>query len=283
VKNLSLSKKKAARLVVIGIIAVSLFAAAIYYAVPDSLHIRSIAFALGPNLSNSMNSANSSVYSLIAEINVTFQNGTTYVTDLNTLPWIGAPGAGEGGLNSTDIKEIRVYPFPGYSPGLDLPKPFWAAIEYAADWGIRTSLAGEETASLGVLNVVNYTFGFGDAKDMRPPPGYRIPTLNYTLWKDATGYWDLGTLPYGPWNWHVNSDQIHDILVNTTGPASISFDVDLSMNVFYQITTEDGTQTGNAIVEWSGRWGTLQLLNDGDKLVGLRYSFSDISLRMMAT
>jgi hypothetical protein len=282
VKSLSLSKKKSARLVVIGIVAVSLFAAAIYYAVPDSFHIRSIAFALGPNRSNSMNSANSSVYSLIAEINVTFLNGTTYVTDLN-LPTLGAVGAGE--LNSTDIKEIRVYPFPGYSPGLDLPNPFWAAIEYAADWGIRTSLTGEETASLGVLNVVNYTFGFGDAKDMSPPLGYRIPTLNYTLEVNGTGYWDLGLLPpfYGPWNWHMNIDQIQSILLNTTGPASISFDLDLSMNVYYQITTEDGTQTGNAIVGWSGRWGTLQLLNDGDKLVGLRYSFSDISLRMMAT
>jgi len=278
---MSLSKKKVARLVAIGIIAVSLFAATIYYTVPDGLHLRSIVFALGPNQSSSMNSANSSVYSLIAEINVTFQNGTTYVTDLNLPDIPGTVGAGE--LNSTDIKEIRVYPFPGYSSSLDLPKPYWAAIEYAADWGIRTSLTGEETTSLGVLNVANYTFSFGDSSGMHPPAGYKIPTLNYTLWKDATGYWDLGTLPYGPWNWHVNSDQIHDILVNTTGPASISFDVDLSMNVFYQVTTQDGTQTGNATVEWSGTWGTLQLLNDGDKLVGLRYSFSEISLRMMAT
>ena len=277
---MSLSKKKVARLVVIGIISVALFAATIYYTVPDSLHLRSIVFALGPNQSASMNSANSSVYSLIAEINVTFQNGTTFVTDLN-LPTLGAVGSGE--LNSTDIKEIRVYPFPGYSGGLDLPKPYWAGIEYAADWGIRTSLTGEETTSLGVLNVVNYTFSFGMARNMHAPPDFRVPTLNYTLWKDATGYWDLGTLPYGPWNWHINSDQIHDILVNTTGSASISFDVDLSMNVFYQVTTEDGTQTGSAIVEWSGRWGTLQLLNDGDGLVGLRYSFSEISLRMMAT
>lgn len=278
---MSLSKKKVTRLVAVGIIAVSLFAATIYYTVPDSLHIRSIAFALGPYSSSSMNSANSDVYSLIAEINVTFQNGTTYVTDLNLPdgPW--AVGAGE--LNSTDIKEILVYPFPGYSPGLDLPEPYWASIEYAADWGIHVDFKGEKTVDLGVLNVANYTFGFGDAHNMNPPPGYRIPTLNYTLWKDATGYWDLGQLPYGPWNWHVNSDQIHDILVNTTGPASISFDVELSMTVFYQITTEEGTQTGNSIVEWSGTWGTLQLLHDGEQLVGLRYSFSEISLRMMAT
>lgn len=275
---MSLSKKKAARLVVVGIIVVSLFAAATYYAVPDSLHFKSIAFALGPNL-NSMNS-NSSLYALIADLNVTFQNGTTW--EFYNSPF-GLNYVGAAELNSTDIKEIQLFPFPGYSPGLDLQKPFWAAIEYAADWGIRTSLTGQETTNLGVLNVVNYTFGFGDARDMRPPAGYRIPSLNYTLWRDATGYWDLGTLPYGPWNWHINSDQIHDILANTTGSASISFDLDLSMTVFYQITTADGTQTGNAIVEWSGSWGTLQLLNDGNGLVGLRYSFSEISLRMMVT
>ncbi len=134
-----------------------------------------------------------------------------------------------------------------------------------------------------MLNAFNYTFSFGDAKDMHPPPGYRIPTLNYTLAVNGTGYWDLGLLPYGPWNWHMNIDQIRSILLNTTGPASISFDLDLSMNVFYQITTEDGTQAGNATVEWSGRWGTLQLLHDGDQLLGLQYSFADVSLRMMAT
>jgi len=227
-----------------------------------------------------MNSANSSLYSLIADLNVTFQNGTTW--DFYNSPF-GLNYVGAAELNSTDIKEIQLFPFPGYSPGLDIQEPFWASIEYAADWRIPVNLEGESTLDLGVLNVANYTFGFGDAKDMRPPPGYRIPTLNYTLWKDATGYWDLGTLPYGPWNWHVNSEQIRDILANTTGPAIISFDLDLSMNVFYQITTEDGTQTGNAIVGWSGRWGTLQLLNDGGKLVGLRYSFSEISLKMIAT
>lgn len=279
---MSLSKKKVTRSVVIPIIAVSLLAATVYYSVPDSLHLRSIAFALGPNV-DSLNSANSSVYTLITELNVTFQNGTIYTIDLN-LP-IGPSAVGVGELNSTDIKEIQLFPFPGYSPGLDLPKPFWAAIEYAADWGIPVNLRGERTLNLGVLNVANYTFGFGDAKDMRPPPDYRIPTLNYTLEVNGTGYWDLGMLPpfYGPWNWHVNSDQIQSILLNTTGPASISFDLDLSMNVFYQITTEDGTQAGNATVEWSGRWGTLQLIHDGDQLLGLQYSFAEVSLRMMAT
>jgi hypothetical protein len=276
---LSLSGKRAAKLTAIAVILVSLFAATLYYAIPDGPRTKTIAFALGPSL-DSMNSANSSLYSLIADLNVTFQNGTTW--DFYNSPF-GLNYVGAAELNSTDIKEIQLFPFPGYSPGLDIQEPFWASIEYAADWRIPVNLEGESTLDLGVLNVANYTFGFGDAKDMRPPPGYRIPTLNYTLWKDATGYWDLGTLPYGPWNWHVNSEQIRDILANTTGPAIISFDLDLSMNVFYQITTEDGTQTGNAIVGWSGRWGTLQLLNDGGKLVGLRYSFSEISLKMIAT
>lgn len=280
VKSLSLSKKKVTRSVVIPIVAVSLLAATIYYSVPGSFHLRAIAFALGPNL-NSMN-ANSSLYSLIADLNVTFQNGTTW--DFYNSPF-GLNYVGATELNSTDIKEIQLFPFPGYSPGLDLQEPFWAAIEYAADWGIPVNLRGESTLDLGVLNVANYTFGFGDEKDMRPPPDYRIPTLNYTLAVNGTGYWDLGMLPpfYGPWNWHVNIDQIRSILLNTTGPASISFDLDLSMNVFYQITTAEGTQSGSSTVEWSGRWGTLQLLHDGDQLLGLQYSFTEVSLRMMAT
>lgn len=275
---LSLSGKRAAKLTAIAVILVSLFAATAYYAIPDGPRAKTIAFALGPDW-RVPDSANSSLYALIADLNVTFQNGTTW--DFYNSPF-GLNYAGAVELNSTDIKEIQLFPFPGYSPGLDLQQPFWAAIEYAADWGIRTSLTGEETTNLGVLNAFNYTFSFSDADDMHPPPGYKIPTLNYTLAVNGTGYWDLGSLPYGPWNWHVNSEQIHDILVNTTGPANVSFDLDLSMNVFYQVTTGEGTQMGNAIVGWSGRWGTLQLLNDGDKLIGLRYNFSEISLRMMA-
>ncbi len=136
---MSLSKKKVTRSVIIPIIAVSLLAATVYYSVPDSLHLRSIAFALGPSLSNSMNSANSSLYSLIADLNVTFQNGTTW--EFYNSPF-GLNYVGAAELNSTDIKEIQLFPFPGYSPGLDLQKPFWAAIEYAADWGIRAESHG---------------------------------------------------------------------------------------------------------------------------------------------
>lgn len=274
VKSLSISKKRLTKAVVVAAVAVSLFAATVYYSIPDTFRMRSIAFALGPNLPNSMNSGNSSVYSLVTELNVTFLNGTVWTSRY--------PDASTGELNSTDIKEIQLYPLPAYMGGLDLPEPYWAAIEFAADWGIHTELIDERTVDLGVLNVDNYTFSFCEAGDMSWPLNYTTPELNYTLQVDATGYWNVGPEIYGPWTWRIDTDQIQDILLNTTGPANISVNLDLGLIVYYQITTSDGTRAGNATVEWSGRWGTFQLLRDGSKLLGLRYSFSDVSLRMMA-
>lgn len=256
-------------------VVVSLLAATVYYSIPDTVHVRSIAFALGPNPPNSMNSGNSTVYSLVTELNVTFLNGTVWTSRY--------PDASIGELNSTDIKEIQLYPLPAYIGGLDIPGPHWAAIELAADWGIHTDLMGERTVDLGVLNVANYTFSFCEAGDMSLPPNYTIPELNYTLQVDATGYWHLGPELYGPWTWRMNADQIQDILLNATGPANISVNLDLGLIVYYQITSRSGTQAGSATVEWLGKWGAFQLLHDGDKLLGLQYSFSDVSLRMMAT
>lgn len=271
---MSLSSMKVTRSVVVAIIAVSLFASGIYYAVPDNHAPRSIAFALGPGQYPSMNAVNSTVLSLVTWINVTFQNGTVWMSYY--------PEASSAGLNSTDIKEIQIFPFPAYLGGFDLPEPWLAMLQYAMDWKIQTGLAANKTEDLGVLDVKNYTFSFFSSADMRIPPNRSASVLNYTLQVDSTGYWDLGTLPYGPWNWHIRSSQFKDILPDTSEPVNMSFDLDLSVLLYYQVTTQDVTQTGSATVQWAGRWGTVQLLHDGDKLLGFQYSFSDVSLKMVS-
>jgi len=272
---LSQSGKKAAKLTAIAVILVSLFAATTYYAIPDSNHTRSIAFALGPT---SMNSINSSVYSLATLVNVTFQNGTLW--DSVWHPENANPAE----INSTDITQIVILPCPSYSGGLGLKEPYLATLQYAFDWRIYTNLAGEKPIDLGLLDVVNYTFSFYEA-NYRPPENLSAPTLNYTLQVNTTGYWDIGMPPpfYGPWTWRIDAARIQNIISNATNPAEVNFDIDITVNVYYQIMTDRATQSGYATVAWSGRWATLQLLHDGDQLLGFRYRCSDIGLRMMAS
>lgn len=271
VKSLSLSKKKVTRSVVIPIIAVSLLAATVYYSVPDSLHFRSIAFALG---SGQLNSNSLTVYFQTEQLNATFFNGTTWTEGYPTV-------AGE--LNSTDIEDIQLEPCPGYGGGNGGPPgPWLATFEYAFDWGIHAGLTGESVMDLGTLEVTNYTFSFYESQNMHLPNS-SAPILNYPLQVNATGYWNIGPLLYGPWTWQMNSSQIQRILPNGTDPVNITFNLDLNINLYYQLTTNAGTQTGNATVQWSGPWGTLQLLHENGTLLGFQYGFSDVSLEMIAT
>lgn len=269
------SGKRALKLTALAVILVSVFAATTYYAIPDSYHARSIAFALGPN---SMNSINSSVYSLATIINVTFQNGTVWDST-----WHMA-NASPAEINSTDITRIDILPEPSYGGGLDLQEPYILTLQYAFDWRISTSLAGEEPTDLGLLDVVNYTFSHYSA-NYRPPENLSTPTLNYTLKVNATGYWDIGLPPpfYGPWTWQIDTDRIQNIISNATNPAEVYFDIDITVNLYYQITTNYTTQSGYATVAWAGRWATLQLLHDGNQMLGFRYRCVDIGLRMMAS
>jgi hypothetical protein len=255
---------------VTGIIAVSLFAATIYYTVPNGLHFKTIAFAMSSGQSNSKGLT---VYMQSYILNVTLLNGTTWEGSCPTL-------AGE--LNSTDIEEIHFLPEPGYGGGNGFPGPWLATIEYAFDWGIPASVAGESIVDLGTLEVANYTFSFYESHGS-PLPTIGPPMLDYPLQVKATGYWNIGPLLYGPWTWQMNSSQIKSILPDGTDPVNITYNLNLNINLFYQLTTEAGTQTGNSTVQWGGSWGTLQLQHENDTLLGLRYDFSEISLEMMAT
>ena len=211
-------------------------------------------------------------------MNVTFQNGTVWDSIWQPEKTNSAE------INSTGITQIVIFPAPSYSGGLDIKEPYIVALQYAFNWRISTSLADEQPMDLGVLDMVNYTFSLYEA-NYQPPENFRTPKLNYTLQVNTTGYWDIGMPPpfYGPWTWRIDTSRIQNIISNATSPAEVSFDLDITVNVYYQIITNRATQSGYATVAWSGRWATLQLLHDGDQLLGFRYRYSDIGLRMMAS
>ena len=266
--------KRSAKLTGLAIVLVCAFAASLYYVIPDSPQAKSIAFALGPS---STNSVNSSVYSLATQMNVTFQNGTVWQI-------FGWPNISDE-FNSTDITQILVLPEPAYGGQLDIKEHYLLSLQYAFDWKIYTSLASEEPIDLGLLDVVNYTFSHYLVNYQPPANTPPLYPLNYTLQVSTTGYWDIGMPPpfYGPWTWQIDAARIQNIISNATNPAEVNFDIDITVHLYYKITTDSGTQSGYAMVRWAGRWATLQLLHDGDQLLGFRYADSDISLTMMAS
>jgi hypothetical protein len=148
------------------------------------------------------------------------------------------------------------------------------------DWGVRTGLSGEMPEDLGTLDVANYTFSYYVTMD-RPIPTTPAPQLNYTLQVNATGNWNVGPLLYGPWWWQMNSDQIRRTLFNTAEPFNITINLDLSINLYYLLTTNDGTQAGNTRVQWSGLWGIIRPLHQSDELIGFQYDFADVRLMMV--
>ena len=273
---LSTPIKRSAKLTGLAIVLVCAFAASLYYVIPDSPRAKSIAFALGPT---STDSVNSSVYSLGTILNVTFQNGTTW--EISGYPNIAKE------FNSTEISQILVLPLPAYlGSGVDLKEPYLILLQYAFDWGIHTTLAGENRTDLGTLQVANYTFSFYMSGHGYPIQNLSVaPLLNYTLAVNTTGYWDIGMPPpfYGPWTWQIDSSRIHEIIINSTDPAEIDFDLDLTLHLYYKSMTLQTTQSGYATVAWSGRWAVLQLLHDAYQLLGFRYADSDIGLTMMAS
>ena len=273
---MSISRRRAAKLTVLAVILVSAFAAAIYYVSPNGSHTRAIAFALGPT---SMNAVNSSVYSFAANVNVTFQDGSVW--DSVWHPENSNPVS----ITSTDITQIAILPAPSFGGGLDLKEPYLVALQYAMDWSISTHTAGENPVDLGSLQVLNDTYSlYITANGYQVPQNFSVPELNYTLQVNASGDWNLGPLPHGPWTWQIGTDQIQSIISHATNPLpEADFDLDLTVNVHFQIMTNSGTQSGDATVSWSGQWATLQLQHQDNQLLGFQYSYLDIGLRMMST
>jgi hypothetical protein len=261
VKSLSL-KRKATRSVAIAIIGVSLLAATIYYSIPDRFHVRSIAFALGPIPPDSSNS--STVGSLGAYVRVRFLNGTSVLVQRGTSFEVGRFGTTPivivtpNWLNSTDIEDIEV-DF-GMCPGyVTLPKNWSSAIvTYTMGWKISSALTDDRIVDLGSYEVTNWTLSEQGVPQQEPAPIFPHITEN-----NASQFWA----------WHINREQIQNILPSTTGSANVSFSLDLSANVHYQVTTDVGTQNGAATEHWSGNWGTLELLLDSGKLLGFRFDF----------
>jgi hypothetical protein len=214
-----------------------------------------------------------------------FLNGSTETiwdfgqSDVNEWPNFSIPEC-VGELNSTNIVEIHLDRTLTLCTGGDSPI---IATLLTSDCTVHSDLVGEIAVDLGVLNVTNERMG-GVSSQVSQPPFFGRKYLGYNATPDwtNTGYWnDYRGFPEDfPPAWQIDSAQIQNILLNASGPAIISFKMDLSVNVDYKSMTNDGnvTSSESGTAQWSGTWGTLQLLHEGDNLIGLTYNFTNIRL-----
>ena len=246
--------------------AVSLFAAFVFYLGPNYSQTGPIAFALGASSSPSPDT----VYSMGFILNVTFLDGTSLENPAE--------------VNSTDIQQIQLIPTNTFGGSVNAPSPWACIFQFANDFQISTGVTGETPLDLGMVSVVNSTLSFYSA-DMPPPfPHVDVPTLDFPLQFNHTGYWNCwgGSPGISSEVWTMNITQIQSILANATGTVNIAFNIDLTTIAYYQLTTPSGTQAGNATDEYTGPCATLQLFNEGGQLVGLQSDCSTIGLTMTA-
>lgn len=298
---MSLSKRRAATLAAMSIIAVSLLVGTVYLLVPSDLPIstRTIAaFALGTQdevqaRARALSGSASAMFIEGMKLQFKFLNGSTETiwdfgqSDVNEWPNFSIPEC-VGELNSTDIVEIHLDRTLTLCIGGDSPI---IATLLTSDCTVHSYLMGETTVDLGVLNVTDELMGGVSSQTSQPPFFARGKYLTYPhainpQWTN-TGCWnDYRGFPEDfPPAWQIDSAQIQNILLNASGPAIINFKMDLSVNVDYKSMTDDGnvTSSESGTAQWSGTWGTFQLLHEGDKLIGLTYNFTNIGLDAILT
>jgi hypothetical protein len=299
VRNLSFSMRKAAALAAVSIIAVSLLVGAIYLLIPSDSPISGravVAFALGtePEVlerATALSGIASPAMNIGVVLTIKFLNGSsekiwTFGPDYYNGPTNLSIPTCTGQLNSTDIAGIRVDPLFALHIGGGGPI---TVVLTTADYAIGSDLAGDAIEDLGVINVTHQRHG-GVAGIGSQSPFFGRQYLNYSAASDwtNTGYWnDYRGFPKEdtPPSWGIYDTQIQNILLSASDPAKIIFEMDLKINVDYKTMTYDGNVTSslNGTAQWSGTWGTLQLIHDGEDLIGLTYNFPNIYLDAILT
>jgi hypothetical protein len=303
--TLSLSLRRGMMLAVLSITGVSLLVAGIYLALPRGVPTRTYAvsaFVLGTRdeVESHARSLSGNASAIMVEgmkLEVKFLNGSIEtiwsdgitdmdgITDINAWPNFSIPRC-EGELNSTDIVEIHLDFVHTVEIGGEGPI---IAVLVTKNYTVHSDLLDETVADLGVLNVSNARQGGVTSMISQPPffgRDYLAPYDANPEWV-CTGFWnDYRGFPKDfPPAWQMNSNQIQSILFNATGSVIISFKMDLSANVEYRSFTSptNVTSVGSGTAQWSGTWGTFQLLHEGDKLIGLTYNFTNVYLDAILT
>jgi hypothetical protein len=255
---------------------VVILAAAVYYFVPDNVESSSIAFALGA--SSQMNGREIASHETGIRLNVTFSNGscaTIFQSEANCDTYIGE-------VNAKDLKFIDVT-LAGvtYVSHNDYNKIIIRSVENKT---VDSVLTAGETTNLGTAKVIGWPDGFTSLKsneNLNEPGNWSDLPINATIYENGdlnsgTGHWK------NSYEWRLDMEELQNVAHKGSSQINVTFNLDYNVILRYMVTNEGESIYGDANLQWSGKWGTLQFTYNEHGLTSLKFSFVAVKLAAFA-
>ncbi len=272
---MSESKQELLKSVILAVIVASLLGTVVYYFVPQGSPFLTVAFALGRDTQVSGDYSTLFVHGL--GFNVTFLNGSIIpvypIFSMDEPGEVNFPEVYNGEVNTADLEKITIYVAGGV--GMYNRDSLKFIVGCVQNRTINVDLLVDEgTVDMGSSKTVGDTWRVGSG-DVSIEELQEFP-LNVTSKEStSTGYWATTDFV-----WEMSVNQLGNML-SKSNAANVTFALDISMYLEYKVMTPEADITGEAELQWSGNWGTLQLLHEGDKILLVRYNFSNTKLNMV--
>jgi hypothetical protein len=92
----------------------------------------------------------------------------------------------------------------------------------------------------------------------------------------GTGHWK------NYYEWQLDMEDLKSIIGAGSSQVNITFNLDYSLILRYLLVTGGEKTYGDANMQWSGKWGTLQFTYDEHGLTSVKFSFVAVKLLAIA-
>lgn len=247
-----------------------LLGAIVYYSpIGNVLPESSFAFVLakGVGQSDSIHEKTTFDWNMLA-FSFTFANGSSICDPdmLGKLLWVQPEYHGE--FNATALQEIFLYLF--HLGIISLPQNVTCSLDMSKDTTISAVLNDSGTIDLGTHECLNETcFIHYNSSDITHAIVNRTEGIS-----SYSGYWK----PHN--DWLIDANQLC-IMLKDSGKAFITFEAALNVDIKYEITKGNITETGETNVRWEGTIGTIEITYDQGNMVWVKYDFWAVRLILL--
>ncbi|MEM3566368.1 MAG: hypothetical protein QXK18_05800 [Candidatus Bathyarchaeia archaeon] len=280
---MSMSKREFFKPIISGAIAALLLGAITYYLIPipRSPSFAVIAFALGSSKQFSGN-----YFTLFVDsLNITFSHSNGSTIQIHP-PWqsdnytinLNFPKEYAGELNLTDLEKITVSITTLLYMNDESTLKFIVGVIENRTIDVNLHV-DERTINLGYSKVSGKSFGFVSGtgtEEIRKEVHKILSNLTDNInERISTGYWNVTD-----YIWEISIEELKDML-SGSNLANITFTMEKDMFLKYYVVTPEGSIYGESNLQWSGIWGTFQLILWEDETTTIRYDISNIELNMI--
>jgi hypothetical protein len=252
-----------------------LLAAAVYYFVPENVKLPAIAFAVGP--SSQITGEEIAAYETGISLDATFLNGssiTIFQSDQSHEAYVGE-------FSAQNLKSINVT-LPGVSR---IPQTYNKIVmRWVENKTVDTLLQNNEVVNMGTAKVVGFLNGImslRSGEDSNEPGNWTDLPINATICPtQAESYGTVYWKNY--YEWHLDMDTLKSIIDEGSNQVNITFNLDYSIILRYMLINGGIKTYGDADLQWSGRWGTMQFIYDEHGLTSVKFSFVAVKLIAVA-